>query len=204
MLAPSGSLSAEETMRAEYHPKAGCLRFTLTSPRFRDNTPGPVVREYTSKLLRNQEFYPCIAFSSHNCEVRVEETAPPGPPTPQDPELLRNDFSSLLGAEVPYGPVTFAVAGEEIVCDRFLLLMRSTYFATMLRAGMSESRACSDSTPIPIPNASFSAFRAVLVFIYSAGAVGPEIFETADALEVLHLSIEFLLPDLTKLCEWKL
>ena len=44
----------------------------------------------------------------------------------------------------------------------------------------------------------------MLRFIYSGGQAGHVLFEHADALEVLHLSVEFLLEDLTRLCEWKL
>lgn len=51
--------------------------------------------------------------------------------------------------------------------------------------------------------ASAPAFEAVLRFIYSAGQAG-QLFEEADPLEVLHLSVEFMLEDLTRLCEWKL
>ncbi|CAE8696512.1 unnamed protein product [Polarella glacialis] len=52
--------------------------------------------------------------------------------------------------------------------------------------------------------ATAAAFEAVLRFIYSAGSAGEAAFQQADPLEVLHLSVEFLLEDLTRLCEWKL
>ena len=39
---------------------------------------------------------------------------------------------------------------------------------------------------------------------YAAGAVGPEFWAEVDLLDLLHLSAEFMLEDLTRLCESKL
>ncbi|CAJ1432613.1 unnamed protein product [Effrenium voratum] len=132
-------------------------------------------------------------------------------PAPRDARLLRTDFSSCLalageqatdcaGSDFPSGAVCFAVDGRKLQADRFLLAARSEYFERMLRTGMAEGAA----TEVAIPRASAPAFEAVLRFIYSAGQAGQTLFEQADPLEVLHLSVEFLLEDLTRLCEWKL
>merc|ERR1712194_968556 len=128
--------------------------------------------------------------------VRVEvHNALMAIPEPTCKRLLRTDYSAYLdNAKGPSGKVSFRVE------NRLLHAARSEYFERMMRAGMAE-----DSAPeIPIPRASHAAFEAVLRFLYSAGQAGERLFKHADPLEVLHLSVEFLLDDLSRLCEWKL
>merc|ERR1711908_41730 len=126
-------------------------------------------------------------------------------PVPVSDRLLRTDFSALLGIGdddriPPSGRVTFQVEGRQLQADKFLLATRSEYFESMLRKGLSEGSA----SVVEIPSTTYAAFEAVLRFLYSAGKAGDALFREADPLEVLHLSVEFLLDDLSRLCEWKM
>jgi len=204
---PSTGACEEESITAMYDATQGLLRFTVDSRRCRGNFRTDIMKE----TLRHRELYPTVAFANRRSKVRIELIRSlMAKPAPRDPRLLRSDFSSCLylasddstpgQSDYPSGAVRFAVDGRTLQADKFLLAARSEYFERMLRTGMSEGAA----VEVPIPRASAPAFEAVLRFIYSAGQAGQALFEEADPLEVLHLSVEFLLEDLTKLCEWKL
>lgn len=200
---PSTGACEEESITALYDATKGLLRFTVESRRCR----GGFRTEIQKESLRQRELYPTVAFANRRSKVRIELISSlMAKPTPRDERLLRADFSSCLylasagQADYPSGTVHFAVDGRKLQADKFLLSARSEYFERMLRGGMSEGVALE----VPIPRASAPAFEAVLRFIYSAGQAGQALFEEADPLEVLHLSVEFMLEDLTKLCEWKL
>eukprot|EP00435_Cladocopium_sp_Y103_P072892 s412_g41.t1 len=201
---PSTGACEEESITALYDATKGLLRFTVESRRCR----GSFRTEIQKESLRQRELYPTVAFANRRSKVRIELISSlMAKPTPRDERLLRADFSSCLylasdagQSDYPSGAVHFAVDGRKLQADKFLLSARSEYFERMLRGGMSEGVALE----VPIPRASAPAFEAVLRFIYSAGQAGQVLFEEADPLEVLHLSVEFLLEDLTKLCEWKL
>jgi len=159
------------------------------APRIRDLAQVESYGQYTRYSLHK-----VLSFSRNGWQGQA-------PPAPADQRLQSSRFSSLLEADAPHGAVTFVVAGEEVLADRFLLAARSEYFDTMLRPGLLEG----NGAPVTIPGASAAAFRAVLRFVYDAGAVDPAaLFADADPLEVLHLSVEFLLKDLTALCAWRL
>jgi len=195
---PNGLGAAEESIKALYDSAKGVVQFSVTSPRCK----GSSVVVLTHESLKDLELYPTAAFASVSSMARLQvHHASAMIPTSRCERLLRMDFASLLkDTDFPSGRVIFLVEGLEVPAERFLLASRSIYFERMLRPGMSEG----SSRPVPIPRASRAAFLAVLQFIYSGGRGGEAIFEDADALEVLHLSVEFLLDDLTRLCEWKL
>lgn len=200
---PASGSTEEESLTALYDASQGLIRFTVTSSRVRGNFSTDITRDF----LRNRELYPTVAFANRRSKVRVEVVRSlMAMPSPRCSRLLRNDFSSFLcvdassGSDSPSGPVTFNVEARGLKADRFLLAARSEYFERMLRTGMVEGGA----SEVSIPRASAAAFEAVLRFIYSAGKAGEAVFQQADPLEVLHLSVEFLLEDLTRLCEWKL
>ena len=182
-----------------YDSSLGLVRFTVDSRRCRGQFRVDVIKE----TLKHRELYPTVAFANKKSKVRIELIrCLMAMPIPRDERLLQRDFSASLASDgdFPSGCVTFEVDGEELRADKFLLASRSIYFERMLRAGMSEGAA----SHVPIPRASAHAFRGVLRFIYSAGQVGQTLFDDAEPLELLHLSVEFLLDDLTRLCEWKL
>jgi len=196
---PTTFASEEESIVAIYDAPRGFVRFHVTSPRCKGSAVAEIVRD----SLKNLELYPTVAFANKRSKVRVEvQNALMAMPTPMSERLLRMDYSAYLGdATGPSGKVIFKVEGRELQADRFLLSARSEYFQGMLSAGLCES---SSPSVVPIPDSSYAAFEAVLRFIYSAGQAREALFEEADPLEVLHLSIEFLLEDLTRLCEWRL
>lgn len=187
----------EESITAVYDSTRGLVRFSVTSPRCQ----GCGVAEIVSNSLKNLELYPTAAFAKQRSKVRIEvREAKMQMPVPMCERLVRTDYSEYLDSEGPSGRVTFRVDGRLLRADRFLLAARSEYFERMLRSGMSEGSAAE----VPIPRASYAAFEAVLRFVYSAGQAGEALFKDADPLEVLHLSVEFLLDDLVRLCEWRL
>ncbi|CAE7512279.1 BTBD9 [Symbiodinium pilosum] len=201
---PSSGTCEEESITAMYDSSQGLLRFTVDSRRCRGQFRADIMKE----SLRHRELYPTVAFANRKSKVRIELIrCLMAMPVPRDERLLRRDFSTSLtvatdegASDFPSGCVIFEVDGRKLRADKFLLAARSVYFERMLHTGMSEGAA----SQVPIPRASAPAFEAVLRFIYSAGQAGQVLFEQADPLEVLHLSIEFLLEDLTRLCEWKL
>eukprot|EP00930_Biecheleria_cincta_P090217 TRINITY_DN79572_c0_g1_i1.p1 TRINITY_DN79572_c0_g1~~TRINITY_DN79572_c0_g1_i1.p1 ORF type:complete len:396 (-),score=64.12 TRINITY_DN79572_c0_g1_i1:52-1206(-) len=200
---PTSGVCEEESITALYDSTKGFLRFTASSSRCRGNFNAEIRRD----SLRNRELYPTVAFANRRSKVRVEVIRSlMAMPAACDARLLRSDFSSCLvtdssSADCPSGPVSFRVEGRSLQADRFILAARSEYFDRMLRpGGMAEGVA----TEVNIPRASAAAFEAVLRFIYSGGRAEEALFQHADPLEVLHLSVEFLLDDLTRLCEWKL
>lgn len=194
-------MAEEESIVASYDATKGMVRFVVNSHRCRSQRN---VTEIVRETLKNRELYPTVAFANRRSKVRIElQSALMALPVPSCPRLLRTDFSAYLGqdnSDSPGGPVTFLVEGRQIQADRFLLSARSEYFERMLRGGMAEGR----SNVVPIPKASYAAFEAVLRFLYSAGQAGEGLFRNTDAQEVLHLSVEFMLEDLTRLCEWKI
>ncbi|CAE7261986.1 unnamed protein product [Symbiodinium sp. CCMP2456] len=201
---PSSGTCEEESITAMYDSSQGLLRFTVDSRRCR----GQFRVDITKETLRHRELYPTVAFANRKSKVRIELIrCLMAMPVPRDERLLRRDFSTSLAVateegatDFPSGCVIFEVDGRKLRADKFLLAARSVYFERMLHTGMSEGAA----SRVPIPRASAPAFEAVLRFIYSAGQAGQVLFEHSDPLEVLHLSVEFLLEDLTRLCEWKL
>jgi len=197
-LSEPATSAIEESIMAVYDSARGMVRFTVTSPRCRGSAVAEIVRDN----LKGLELYPTACFANSKSRVRVEVTsALMAMPSPTCKRLLRTDYSAYLdNAKGPSGRVSFRVEGRLVHADRFLLAARSEYFEKMLRAGMAEDSAAE----IPIPRASHAAFEAVLRFLYSAGQAGEKLFKHADPLEVLHLSVEFLLDDLSRVCEWKL
>ncbi|CAE8616881.1 unnamed protein product [Polarella glacialis] len=198
---PSSGSCDEESITALYDSAKGLLRFTVSSNRCRGNFTIDIVKD----SLRNRELYPTVAFANRRSKVRVEVIRSlMAMPAARCSRLLRTDFSACLApdtaVDTPSGPVIFQVEGRGLKADRFILAARSEYFERMLRTGMAEGAA----SEVAIPRATAAAFEAVLRFIYSAGSAGEAAFQQADPLEVLHLSVEFLLEDLTRLCEWKL
>eukprot|EP00927_Polykrikos_kofoidii_P059219 TRINITY_DN5432_c0_g1_i1.p1 TRINITY_DN5432_c0_g1~~TRINITY_DN5432_c0_g1_i1.p1 ORF type:complete len:379 (-),score=58.73 TRINITY_DN5432_c0_g1_i1:52-1188(-) len=187
----------EESMTAVYDSTRGFVRFSVTSPRCK----GTGVAEITSPTLKNLELYPTVAFAKQRSKVRIEvRESKMQMPLPTCERLKRADYSEYFDSDSLSGRVTFRVDSRCLKADRFLLAARSEYFERMLGSGMVEGSA----SEVAIPRASFSGFEAVLRFIYSAGQAGEALFKDADPLEVLHLSVEFLLDDLVRLCEWRL
>jgi len=194
---PEGPDAASESLKATYDAARGLVRFSVTSQR----RHGRSVAEVVDESLQNLELYPTAAFACSTSTVRIEVCKSTAMmPMPRCERLLRSDFSMLLGIDGRSGAVTFEVEGREVCADRFLLAARSEYFERMLLTGMAEGTAAK----VSIPRATHAAFSAVLRFLYSAGSCGDALFAEAEALEVLHLSVEFLLEDLTRLCEWRL
>jgi len=188
---------SDETLEAEYEASAGVVRFTITSPRFL--SPNSV--EYQRKHLTDLWLYPSAFFSTIGQQVnRVEVLTTGNFSIPAD-RITRSDFSPFLdNHNMPVGQVIFEIEGKELTADRFVLAVRSQYFETMFTAGMSEAQ----NERVKISQASYSAFKAVLRFIYSAGSIGASVFDDVSAMELLDLSVEYLLEDLTRLCEAKL
>lgn len=189
----------EESVTVVYDGLIGRVQFSICSPLCTGNPVLTVERA----SLKNLQFYPTALFEDGRSIVRVDmDEAPRAPETVKVPDnrCFTSNFLPLLDGDAPCGSVTFSVEGRSIRADRFLLAARSEYFDAMFRAGLSEGKA--DVVPL---QHSHAAFMAVLRFLYAGGCPSEEeVLLGADSFEVLHLSIEFLLDDLVKICEARL
>jgi len=114
-------------------------------------------------------------------------------------------FASLLGDEES-ADVAFDVEGETILAHRCILAARCETFKAMFSSGMAESTAVSGEggdrhvRRVRIREVPARIFRYMLEFIYS-GAIG---VDPKDAMEVLALADQYMLPDLKLLCGFAL
>ena len=128
-----------------------------------DSEGNIVVLEYNGHRLRyvtagltppaNQEVFPLIQSS------------------------FRKDMLTFMN-DTKHTDVTFVVEGEQITGHRGLLAARSQYFQTLLGGPFREGQS---GKPIEIKDASASAFRAVLGYLYTDELS----FDTADIVPVM-------------------
>lgn len=116
-------------------------------------------------------------------------------------DTYSSSFRALLKSE-EHSDITFLVGldGEEkesVSAHKAILTARCEYFRAMFRAGgLSESlRNTVELSYDP------SSFRRVLEYIYTNDVAMLDTCSTQEITSLLALSNEFLLPDLTQLCE---
>jgi hypothetical protein len=157
--------------------------------------------EYQRESLIDLWLYPSAFFNTNGQQVNRVEVLTSSNFSVCADRITRSDLSAFLDNEsMPIGQVIFEIEGKELRADRFVLAVRSEYFETMFTAGMSEAQ----NERVKISQASYAAFKAVLRYIYSAGSIGASVFDEVSPKELLHLSVEYLLEDLTRLCEARL
>jgi hypothetical protein len=114
-----------------------------------------------------------------------------------------DDFSASIRSIFESGDqadVTFRVGAEtreDVSAHKAILMARSEYFRAMFGGGMREARA--DSVDIPCHEP--ASFKKMLEYVYSNDVRGLGQCSSAEILELLSLSSEYLLTDLTRLCE---
>lgn len=111
------------------------------------------------------------------------------------------DIKSIMSTGM-HADVSFVVGGganrETLQAHRAILSARCPYFRAMFRSGgMIESH----SNVIELSSHEPSAFKKMLEYVYSNDVVGLERCNAQEIIDTLSLSHEFLLSDLTRLCE---
>jgi hypothetical protein len=135
----------------------------------------------------------------------VLDTDPPPNAVVTEPtslRLLERRLRHFFNDE-EFSDVTFIVQGQRVYGHKMVLSIVSDCFRAMFTAGFREQ----DSMEINIPDCSYSAFLAVMEYIYTGSA--PSIDQhspdaaanVAKVVEILELADRFFLDHLKQLCE---
>lgn len=124
------------------------------------------------------------------------------------PPALVSDLERLIN-NPELADVRFTVEGQEVYAHKAILAIRSEYFRVMLCGGMRESMMMIDSspsssdaassTPIVLPDVSYSVFLKVLEFLYTDTLSRFTSLEVA--IQLLIASEQFMLDRLKAVCE---
>jgi hypothetical protein len=107
-----------------------------------------------------------------------------------------------------FSDVTFVVQGRKVYGHKMVLSIVSDCFRAMFTAGFRESEALE----IQIPDCSYSAFLAVMEYIYTgqtpkldlitiSTSIGRDVVDVSWVVEILELSDRFFLDHLKQICE---
>ena len=98
--------------------------------------------------------------------------------------------------------VVFQVEDKQIFAYKPILIARSSYFSRLFSSGMKESHPSRDGhvTTIPIQDASYDAFRALIVYLIT-DKVSVDVNDWKMVWQLLILSDRFLVSKLKSYCE---
>ncbi|XP_062501325.1 uncharacterized protein LOC134178464 [Corticium candelabrum] len=153
----------------------------------------------SSYLLLNESTHK-LYFTQNHCIRKVH---------------LQKYFLSLLKIDVSLGEdqmflvdnkdladVVFQVEGQQIFACKCVLIARNSYFSGLFSSGMKESQSSRDGhmTTIAIEDASYDAFRALIVYLIT-DKVSVDLNDWKMACQLVILSDRFLVSKLKSYCE---
>ena len=156
--------------------------------------------KYPRYLLLDESTH-TLYFTQEHCIRKVDLQQYFIPPLPNLDVSLGEDLMFLVDNK-DWADVVFQVEGKQIFACKCVLVARSSYFSRLFSSGMKESHPSHDGhvTTIPIQNASYDAFQALIVYLVT-DKVRVDVNDWKMVCQLLILSDRFLVSKLKSYCE---
>ena len=154
---------------------------------------------YPCYLLLNESTH-TLYFTQEHCIRRVD-LQQYLPPLPNLVVSLGEDQMFLVDNK-DLADVVFQVEGKQIFAYKPILIARNSYFSRLFSSGVKESHPSGDGhvTTIAIQDASYDAFRALIVYLIT-DKVSVDVNDWKMVWQLLILSDRFLVSKLKSYCE---
>ena len=164
-----------------------------------DGNGEEVKLNYPRCLLLNESTH-TLYFTQNHC-IRKVDLQQYLPPLPNLDVSLGEDQMFLVDNK-DLADVVFQVEDKQIFAYKPILIARSSYFSRLFSSGMKESHPSGDGhvTTIPIQDASYDAFRALIVYLIT-DKVSVDVNDWKMVCHLLILSDRFLVSKLKSYCE---
>ncbi|XP_062517173.1 NHL repeat-containing protein 2-like [Corticium candelabrum] len=151
-------------------------------------------------LLLNESTH-TLYFTQQHCIRKVDLQQYFIPPLPNLDVSLGEDQMFLVDNK-DLADVVFQVEDKQIFAYKPILIARNSYFSGLFSSGMKESHPSGDGhvTTIPIQDASYDAFRALIVYLIT-DKVSVDVNDWKMVWQLLILSDRFLVSKLKSYCE---
>ncbi|XP_062517166.1 uncharacterized protein LOC134192443 [Corticium candelabrum] len=165
-----------------------------------DGNGEEVKLNYPRCLLLNESTH-TLYFTQQHCIRKVDLQQYFIPPLPNLDVSLGEDQMFLVDNK-DLADVVFQVEDKQIFACKCVLIARNSYFSCLFSSGMKESHPSGDGhvTTIAIQDASYDAFRALIVYLIT-DKVSVDVNDWKMVCQLLILSDRFLVSKLKSYCE---